>query len=307
MTVLRALSLLAVAFVPALLAAGDVNRGDDRTAPLQAQVRTVYVSALDANGAPVTDLTATDFIVKEGGKPRDVTRAAPATAPMHIAILIDDNGTGLFRYSVGKFIERLQGRAVFAVSTVTGQVRQLVSYTASVEALSEALDGLRVRPGSPDGGQLLEGIFEAAKDLERRKAARPVIVALTVGGEEHSTVAARLVLDQLRKSGAALHVVSVSSAALRSTVAATSPSALLGENLNLSQVLGDGSKQSGGHRDEIVAAPGIVMDLRLLAESLLHQYVLEYTLPDGVKPSDKLSVSVTRRGVTLRAPTRIPL
>ena len=29
-------------------------------------------------------------------------------------------------------------------------------------------------------------------------------------------------------------------------------------------------------------------------------------LPDGVKPSDKLSVAVKRKGVTVRAPTRIP-
>ena len=43
-----------------------------------------------------------------------------------------------------------------------------------------------------------------------------------------------------------------------------------------------------------------------LAESLKRQYLIEYALPDGVKPSDKISVSVKRSGVSLWAPTRIP-
>lgn len=273
---------------------------------VEARTRAVYVTAFDANGTSITGLTAADFLVKEGGKARDVTKAEPATVPMHIAIIIDDNGTGLFRYGVAKFAERLLGRAAFALSTVTGQNLKLVDYTASAEALSAALDGLRARPGTPDGGQLLDGIFEAAKELERRNAARPVIVALTVGGEEHSTLQAHHVLDQLRQSGAALHVVSMKNDAVRSTVAVTRPSELLGENLNLSQVLGDGPKRSGGHREEIVATAGVNSGLQQLAELLKRQYRIEYTLPDGVKPSDRLSVSVKRNGVSLWAPTHIP-
>jgi len=301
MTRIRASFLLA--FVPAMVAAGVAA---DRAAAPEPRIRIVYVAALNASGAPVTDLTAADFTVKEGGKARDVIRAGPAAAPMHIAILIDDDGTGLFRYGIAKFLDRLLGRAEFALSTVTGQTMKLVDYTASAQALREALDGLRPRPGTPDGGQLLEGISEAARELERRKAARPVIVALTVGGEEHSTLPAHHVLDQLRQSGASLHVVAVKGGGLRTPVAPTKPSTLLESNLNLSEVLGDGPKQSGGHRDEIVAAAGIATGLEQLAESLKRQYLIEYALPDGVKPSDKINVSVKRSGVTLWAPTRIP-
>jgi len=76
--------------------------------------------------------------------------------------------------------------------------------------------------------------------------------------------------------------------------------------MNLNAVLGDGPKQSGGRRAEIVAATGVASGTQQLAEALKHQYLIEYALPDGVKPSDKLSVAVKRKGVTLRAPTRIP-
>jgi hypothetical protein len=165
---------------------------------------------------------------------------------------------------------------------------------------------LSARPATPDGGQLLEGIYESAKEIERAKSARGVILVLTVGGEEHSTLPAHHVLDQLRKSGAALHVVAVAASALRSTVAVTKPSALLDANLNLSELLGDGPDQSGGSRIDIVASTGLVTGLQQLADSLVHQYAITYVVPDGAKRSDRLAVIVKRGGVTLRAPTRIP-
>lgn len=268
--------------------------------------RRVYVSVLDSNGSPVTDLQAADFTVKEGGKTREISRAAEASSRMQIAILVDDNGTGLFRVAVARFIEALLGRAEFSISVVSGQTLKLVDFTANSDSLREAIGQIGPRSGTPDGGQLLEGITETSMDMLKRKAGRPVIVALTVGGEEHTMMQAHHALDQLRQSGAALHVVQVFAGELRSKAATTRPSDLLNENLSLSEVLGDGPKRSGGHRDEIAAIAGVDTGLRQLAEALKHQYVIEYTLPDGVKPADRLSVTVNRKGVTVRAPTHIP-
>ena len=127
---------------------------------------------------------------------------------------------------------------------------------------------------------------------------------MTVGGEEHSPMQPSHVLDQLRKSGASLYVVSVAESTLRSTAAVNKPADLLGENLAKNEVIGDGPKQSGGRHDEIVAAPGVVQAIQLLAEELANQYAVTYVLPDGVKPSDKLNVTTKRRGAVLRAPVR---
>jgi VWFA-related protein len=271
----------------------------------EATTRHVYVSALDSNGAPVTDLTAADFSLKEGGKAREITRAERATAPMQIAIVVDDNGTGIFRVAVARFIEAMYGRAEFAISTVSGQTRKIVDYTVSREALSQALNQLGVRPGSPDGGQLLEGITETSMEMLKRKAGRPVILVLTVGGEEHTMMQPHHALDQLRQSGAALHVVSVLNSAMRAVAPPSKPSDLLNENLGLHEVLGDGPKRSGGHREEIAAIAGVTTGLQKLAEQLKRQYVIEYSL-DGAKPSGRLNVSVKRKGVTVRAPTHVP-
>ena len=267
--------------------------------------RTVYVTVTDKEGAPVTDLTADDFVVKEGGKNRDVVAAALTSVPMRIAIIVDDNGTGIFRYAVANFIERLQDRAEFSLSTINVQQMKLVDFTANTGELTGAIGRLAARPAANDGGQLLEGIYDTAKDFQKRVARRPVIVALTVGGEEHSTVPAHHVIDELQKSGASLHVIAVNSSALRGTAVAQKPGALLEENMNLSEVLGDGSTQSGGSRGEIVASAGIVAGLQQLAEELRTQYAVSFSRSDPPKSSDKLNVSVKRGGLTVRAPVRL--
>ena len=276
------------------------------TAPAAMQpTRTVYVTVTDKNGAPVGDLTAADFAVKEGGKPASVLQAAVSTEPLQIALIVDDNGTGLFRAPLARFVLRMDGHAQMSLSTVVGQTMKVVDYTASVDALQQGLATLNARPGTPDGGQLLEGIAEAAIELRRREARRPVIIALTVGGEEHSTADSDQVLNQLRQSGASLHVFSVVSSALRSTLAVQRPSALLQENLHLQRVLGEGPKQSGGRNIEIVPTPGSLADLQHLASELLQQYRVTYSPAPGARPSDRVAVSVTRKGLSVRAPTRI--
>jgi VWFA-related protein len=301
--------LLASAFLASAFAAGVLATSPSElsaAAGVAPRTRTVYITATDSKGVPITDLTAADFTVKEGGKEREVVKAEPATAPMQVAIIVDDNGSGLFRGALISFLNQLLAHAEFAISSVTGQTQKLVDYTKDVPALQGAVARLLPRPGTPDGGQLLEGISETAKELLQRKAERPVIVALTVGGEEHSTITAHQVLNQLRDSSASLHVISVASSAIRSTVASDKPGDALEGSLNLNEVLGDGPKQSGGRRDEIVATAGIVEGLKKIADDLLHQYAISYTLPDGVKPDERLSVATKRKGVSLRAPSRIP-
>jgi hypothetical protein len=120
-------------------------------------------------------------------------------------------------------------------------------------------------------------------------------------------VPAHHVLEELEKSGAALNVIAINSSALRATAAVSRPGALLEENLNLSEVLGDGPKQSGGKREEIVASAGLVVGLQELAEALRAQYAVSFSRADQPKSGDKLSVSVKRSGVTVRAPAKLRL
>lgn len=271
----------------------------------QTTTRRVYVSAVDGNGGAVGDLRADDFTVKEGGKARTIVRAEPASAKMQIAILVDDNGTGMFRVGVARFIEALLGRAEFSISTVNGQTMKLVDYTTDTRELSGAVAKLGVRPATNDGNQLLDGITGTALDMAKRKAARPVILALTVGGDDVTPMEPDDALDELRRGGAALYVVSVLNSALRQTSTPTRPGEMISEGHALSAMLGDGPKRSGGYREEISAMAGVDPRLQRLADQLKRQYVIEYSL-DGGKASDRISVTTKRRDVTLRAPTHVP-
>ena len=300
MTLLGRLSIVGMLSVPLGAVVPTMAQDGGRTT-----TRKFFVNAFDGSGVPVDDLTPEDLELKEGGKSREVVALRPARGMMQIALIVDDNGTGLFRAALFRFVQKLQGRAEFAVITVIGQPIKLTDFTTDGQELNQALGSLSARPGAPDGGQLLQGIYEAAKSLEKREAQRPVIVAMSIPGEEHTTLPARHVLDKLRDSGALLNVFLVANSASRQMAAITKPGALMEENMNLGEVLGDGSKQSGGRREDLVAAAGSVPGLQRLAEDLLHQYQIEYDLPSGVKPSEHVSLSTKRTGVILRAPMRI--
>src|SRR5262245_43995217 len=64
----------------AALSAGQRSAGRERS---------LYVSVVDQNGAPVPDLGPSDFLGKEDNMTREVLRVQPATEPMQIALLVD--------------------------------------------------------------------------------------------------------------------------------------------------------------------------------------------------------------------------
>jgi len=250
--------------------------------------RKVYFSAVDDAGAAVTDLTAADLTVKEGGKDRPIAGVQPATAPMHVAIFVDDAGTGAFQTGVSQFFGTALGHARFAVSVMNPQPIKVVDYTADVDTLKAAIGRLGQRGRViADGEQIVEAVGGAAKELQQLQAGRPIIVVLTVRGETALSDMADTAMDNLKNSGASLHVLYIT-------------------GNQLGKVLGDGPKQSGGTIQQ--ASPGVPLApvLVKMAENLLHQYVLTYTLPDGVKPSDRFSLSTKRKGVKLFAPSRVP-
>ncbi len=258
------------------------------TAPARAEVtRKVHISATDAKGAPVTDLTAADITVKEGGKERPVASLQPAVAPMHVAILVDDAGTGAFQSAVAQFLQKSLGHGQFSISLLSPQAAQVVDFTEDVDALKNALGRLGARGRlQPDGDQMVEAIADSAKTLQQRKAERPVILALTIAGGQLHSVTPENVLTTLRLSGAALNVVFVTGA-------------------DLGMVMGDGPKQSGGRIEQAGTGPAIVSAAAKIADALQHQYLLTYTLPDGVKMSDRITVATSRKGITLTSPSRI--
>ena len=257
-------------------------------APRLDVLRTVYFSAVDATGAHVTDLTAADLTVKEGGKERLIDALRPATAPMDVFILVDDGGLGGFRAPVAQFLQTMFGKGQFAISVLNPQPLKVANLTADADVLRAALDRMRPRGRiSPDNEQIVGAVAEAARELQGSKTARRSIVVLTVIGEATSSDMADDALRALRSSGASLSVLYVT-------------------GFDLGRVLGDGPKQSGGLIEQANTTGPTGPLIAKIADNLLHQYVLTYRIPDGVKPNERLALSTSRKGVTLLAPSRLP-
>jgi VWFA-related protein len=283
-----------------------VETSAQRGSPAVPHVRTVHVSAVDRKETPVTDLAATEFVLREGGDVREIIRVEPASTPLHIAIIVDDSGTGIFRVPIANFVNQLLGRAQFAVKHVIGQAVRLVDYTSDVERLRDAILRLGVRAETPDGGRVVEAVFDTAKEV--RDFDRPVIVLLTDTHAEYSSLPAHHVLEELQRSGAILHVIAVARLAQLNPssvpLAKDKPADLLEHQLDINRVLGDGPKQTGGRRVEIGGLGGTIPELQSVAAQLKQQYLITYLVPAGEKLNQRLSVSSKRRGITVRAPSR---
>ena len=274
--------------------------------------RTVYVTATDNRGNLVTDLRATEFDVKLGGKRLEVIDAEPARTPMRIALLISDAGTGGFQGGLAHFIQKLSGRAEIALISVLVQAETVVDYSSDSSMLRAGVRRLGQR-GLERGAQLLETIRDAAAHV-RSEGTRPVIVVIRVGGEASTHLSGRDVREQVRKSGAALYVISTVGAqraapsharpGLSTEQAQLHDDEAVESALNLGMVLGDGSRESGGRHDQVLSTT-LIPTLDRVADELLHQYALSCVLPDGAKATDKLSVSSTRKGVKVRYRSRL--
>jgi VWFA-related protein len=299
----RAGVAVGVVAVTALAAEGRAQRAT--AVPV---VQAVYVSAFDRKDIPVTDLTAQEFVLREGGDVREIIKVEPATTPLRVAIIVDDSGTGIFRVPVANFVNQLLGRGEFAIKHVIAQAHTLVDYTSDVEQLRNAVLKIGVRAETPEGGRVVEAIYDTAKEL--RGVDRPIIVVLTDTYASYSSLPAHHVMEELQNSGAVLYVVAVAPLASLNPssvpIPKDKPSDLLEQSLDINRVLGDGPKQSGGRRIEIGGLGGMIPELQSVAAELKQQYLITYLVPAGEKPNQRLNVSTKRRGVSVRAPARTP-
>ena len=216
---------------------------------------------------------------------------------MQIIVLIDDSEHATsaiqrIREGLTAFVDKLNGRAEIGLVTIGERPTSLVQYTTDAAALKKGIGRLFARPGA--GAYLLEGIQEVTRGLEKREPERPVIVAITTEGVEFSNLQHEQVVKALEASGAAFHVLAIGM-----------PSANMTDEMrNRTIVLAEGTERTGGRRDQLLAESSIVEALPRLADELLNQYVVTYGRPEMLIPPEKVQVSVSRPGVTVRARTR---
>jgi VWFA-related protein len=254
------------------------------------QRRTVYVSVTQKDGAPVTDLTAADFDVKEGGKPVEVAAAEVTKTPIRLAMIVADGGTGAFQYPLATLVQHLQDAAEFSLVSVINQPDRVVDFTNDLDKVVEGMKRLGPRGATKTAGQLIEAIDQAVRDAPRPDK-RTVIIVMTLGGTAATDLRASDVREALRKTGTLLYVLS--------------PAGSVGGAGQVDIVLNDGSRETGG-RHERFNNQNLAKLAEQISQELLNQYQLSFVLPVDAKPGDRLEVSTKRKDVRVNAPTRIP-
>lgn len=266
------------------------------TAPLRAQnrQRAMYVSVVDAKGAPAENIGPNDLIIKEDNVTREVLRVTPATDPIHIALLVDTSQAAQtfirdYRQAVPAFLdivlgEESSGENQVALIGIGERPTILTDYTSTRAQLTAGVNRLFSIPQS--GTYLLDAITEVGQGLQKRGAERAVMVAIMSEGPELSNGNYRHVLDRLKASGATLHVVSVG--------APTN----MAEDRSLTLSLG--TKNSGGRYDTVLIPSALTVRLKDVAREIVGQYRVTYARPDSLIPPEKVEVSARREGLTAR-------
>jgi VWFA-related protein len=282
---------LALAAAAVLVAGGAGDPRQDRTG----RERGMYVSVVNRDAQPVTDLSAREFVVREDGVAREVLMAEKAEDPITIALLVDNSqaATGVVsdvRRALKSFVEQMGGKNPIAVTTFGERPTILQDYTLVVPQLTRAVE--RIFPVPSSGAYLLEALKQVATGFSKRDFDRGVMVAICTEGPEFSELNYEQVLPVLRGSGAAVDAFVFQA---RATPDPADPNVR-----SRAVVLDAGPRETGGRRVDLLTSMALDGALKTLATQLTNEYRITYARPESLIPPEKIEVSVTRPGLDAR-------
>jgi len=288
--------LFAITVFAAFIAAAVALPAQQR----ETRERGVVVSAATSRDVPVTDMTKADFVVRENGIAREVVSVSQAPPPSHLVVMIDDSqaiapNEAYLRRAVSAFVAQMAALTPAPqIQFVTFGERptKRVDFTTNPERILEASKRLFAITGS--GAYMLEALVDACKDLKKREAASPVIVAFVhESGAEFSNNLHQEVADSLRTAGASLWVIALQQGA---------PSTGSTASRERAAVVGDVTRDSGGMEKMILTGQTLEPAFNTLGSLLTSRYLVRYGRPESMIPPDKLEVTSPRIDVKVRAP-----
>ena len=269
----------------------------DEAIRLTSRLVLVPLSATDASGKPVRDLTAEDIVIEEQGRPQAiVSLGEPGKVSTEIALLFDVSGSirGKFRFEqeaavrfIREVLKPTDAVSIFSIGTIPMLVK---ARTASSE---EAIAGLNSLSSVKEPTAFFDTVVDAALYLGKTADAgtRRVLIVIS-DGEENYSERSKLsdALRELQKNDCLFYSINPSGQAL---------------NLNMMSLRGQGymesmSLQTGGKAFVPEKTSDLEAVFRQIAEELQAQYLLGYYSTDermdgGFRP------------ITVRAPKRADL
>ena len=266
----------------------------------------VFIRVVNQSGEGVDDLSPNEFAVLEDGVECEIVSAELSTAPMKIALLVDNsdsinnaNALTSLRAGMDAFLTAFPEQTEIALATIGQQIRWRVDFTTDREELRESAGEVFVRGGG--GPILLDGLKETWERRFEDEEAFPIFVVVATDGPESSgnmnqNEYAALV-NELVDNGVTIHILVLSN---RRGSDVTNYAINLTEN-------------TGGIYESFGAGTRLATALPELAERMARHYLevsqryrVIYERPDP--PGSSLSIGVAREGVVAQPYTdrRIP-
>ena len=263
----------------------------------QTTEQTIYVSVLDKAGHPVGSLNVADFSVTEDGASREVLRAGRTSDPLDLAVIVDNSFAAQphildIRKALSTFFDAMTAhQASIALIGMADRPTVLMDYTSSADASKKGVEKIFAQPGS--GMVFQDAILDTLKGLVKRDNSRRALLVITGEGTDFSNVPYQNTLDALGASGAAFHVLLLTN---------RSADSLRDERAReRGQVIDEGTRATGGRRQELLTSMSYADALGSVAEDLANQYKVVYGRPGVLIPPKKVDVSVKTPGLTARA------
>jgi hypothetical protein len=261
--------------------------------------RSMYVSVVDQNGAPVENVGPSDLLVKEDNVTREVLRVVPAQDPMQVAVLVDTSVAARddiphIRQALPLFVQELTipnaggRRNEVAIIGIGERPTILAEYSMDPAQLKKGIDRIWALPNS--GMYLLDAIIETSRGLRTREAQRPVIVAIATWGQDFSNRQHDQAVEPLKDVGIALYALMIGQP----------DTSLSTESRERAITLDEGPRVSGGYQEQLLTSMALGGKLKTLANQLTHQYKVTYGRPESLIPPEKITVSAVTPGQTAR-------
>ena len=253
--------------------------------------KTIYVSVMDSNGAPVGDMKPEEFTIKEDGEARTITKVDRASEPIHYVIMVDT--TPGLSGAVNDLREGLKGfttlllsvdpKSQFSFVEFGGAGMTVMDFTSEQAKIDASLGKLMPKPSE---SVLNEAMVDVAKKLGAMPpSTRKVIITINLEpNKESSNVLVKQVAEEVQKSGAIVWSVVLQEGTRR--------------DANRENLLKGLTANTGG-RWLVLQGPArtnLPNILRMIAANSFSQYAVTYT-SDPAKKAKITDVTVSRSGV----------
>jgi len=267
-----------------------------------AQNQVLFVSIVDSNGEPVTDLEPDDLQVRWDNEICETLDLEPINWPVRVTVFVD-NGDGSqnalqhMREGLKLFVDAIPEEVEVALLTIGSQPRWVTRHTVDRGELERGID--LITPDAGAASRFMDALIEEAGRLndDEERQYFPVIVMVATDGPEGSTGLPRRLEEMLQRL--------VESSATVHTRLFSTGGPFQGLQVQVGVRV---SEVTHGTYESLAASTAFITTLPKLGQNIArkhtrvsHQYRLTYAPPDGAsdQPSIRVAVSDRYSGVDL--------